>query len=278
MIILYMILHISCITLRVFRFCGQGVWYPRKRRKSETTDEVRSLIIVVRGSQTSLRKEEWWHRRKSRKCGKVGHHRGLRSSHTEEGESHTQGRASLASQRYNGFGHLRGKEARKEGVITEVRGNLPQRGRRECCTEVRASWHQKEEESVITEEGREGSEHRGVTELDITEVRGNVVSCRKEGVCYQRLRRESGITEKGRNHHRDKREADITEERNKKYRKKQEIFTNGEWSLILKVRGRLVSQRGRSLASQRLEEVSHHGGRRTLSFMLLLLLGAMILI
>lgn len=261
-----MILHISCIILRVFRFCGQGVWYPRKRRKSETINEVRSLIIVVRGSQTWLRKEEWWHHKKGGNVEKLdiredwGHLtlKKERLTPREEQVWHQWGRKESHHR-----GERESASERKERVLHRGKSELASEGRRECH-----HWGRK----------RGVWQHRGVTELDITEVRGNVVSCRKEGVWYQRLRRESGITENGRNHHRDKREADITEERNKKYRKKQEIFSNGEWSLILKVRGRLVSQRGRSLASQRLEEVSHHGGRSTLSFMLFLLLGAMILI
>lgn len=121
-----MILHFSRIILGVFRFCGQGDLSPRKRRKSEIIDEVRSLIIEVRGSQTSSRKEELQYHRKRRKCGKVEPRRGLRSSHTGEGENLTnreeqvwhheerkesgineEGR-SLAAQRYHGFGHLRG--------------------------------------------------------------------------------------------------------------------------------------------------------------------------
>lgn len=82
---------------------------PRKRRKSEIIDEVRSLIIEVRGSQTSSRKEELQHHRKRRKCGKVGRHRGLRSSHTGEGESLTHREEQV-------WHH----EERKESGITEI--------------------------------------------------------------------------------------------------------------------------------------------------------------
>lgn len=185
MIILYMILHFSRIILGVFRFCGQGVLSPRKRRKSEIIDEVRSLIIEVRGSQTSSRKEELQHHRKRRKCGKVGRHRGLRSSHTEEGESLTHtGKSkcgtmkkekSLASQRYHGFGHLRGK---KECGITHEKVSLASKKRRESAVveggrslimEVRGI--AKEGESHQREE-RKGGREEGV----ITEVRGNLTS------------------------------------------------------------------------------------------------------
>lgn len=72
----------------------------------------------------------------------------------------------------------------------------------------------KEEESGIIEESREEWHHRAMRELDIIEVRGNVASYRKERVWCQRVRRGSGIAEKGRNRHTDKRECDITEERN----------------------------------------------------------------
>lgn len=99
-----------------------------------------SLIIEVRGSQTSSRKEELRHRRKRKKCGKVGHHRGLKSSQLrKERESHTERGASLASWRKKrvaslrkegrslaswsceGVGHLRAK--RKSG-ITEDQSHL----------------------------------------------------------------------------------------------------------------------------------------------------------
>lgn len=55
----------------------------------------------------------------------------------------------------------------------------------------------KEEESDITEEGREGSDITEVWQSWTSEVRGNAVSCRKEGVWYHlaSLRKEEIIIE-----------------------------------------------------------------------------------